>query len=88
LVLVAQREVPADLIVEGTLHVTTTPPEDALQGLITANARLSVNTKNGEHLIDAFELDTRGGGFTAQVAIRQALERLEAELTTRLKEHP
>jgi hypothetical protein len=87
LVLIAQREVAADLMVEGNLHMTTTPPDDALQGLITANARLSVNTKKGEHLIDAFDLDTRGGGFTAQAAIRQALERLEVELAKRLKEH-
>jgi hypothetical protein len=87
LVLIAQREVPANLMVEGTLHMTTTPPDDALQGLITANATLSVNTTSGERLVDAFDLDTRGGGFTAQAAIRQALERLEAELTKRLKEH-
>jgi hypothetical protein len=88
LILVAQQEVPADLMVEGTLHMTTTPPDEALQGLITANGTLSIMTKKGEHLIDTFDLDTRGGGFTDQAAIRQALERLEAELTKRLKEHP
>lgn len=88
LAVIAQRELPADLIVEGTLHTTTTPPDESLQGLITAKARLSVTTKNGEHLIDGFDLDTRGGGFTAEDAIRQALERLDAEFTKRLKEHP
>jgi|GEM_PF-6244745 len=88
LILIAQHEAPADLMVEGTLHMTTTPPDEALQGLITANATLSVHTKKGEHFIDAFDLDTRGGGFTDQAAIRQALERLETELAKRLKEHP
>jgi hypothetical protein len=87
LMLIAQRDLPSDVLVEGTLHMTTTAPDDALQGLITANAALSVTLKSGEHLIDGFDLDTRGGGFTAEAAIRQARERLEAEFTKRLKEH-
>jgi hypothetical protein len=88
LVLLAQRHLPARVTVEGTLHTTTTLPDGALQGLITAKARLSVTISDAGHLTDAFDLDTRGGGFTPEAAIRQARERLDAELTNRLKEHP
>lgn len=87
LILIAQRELPSNLTIEGTLHMATTPPDEALQGVITANARLSVTTKNAKHLIDGFDLEARGGGFTAEAATSQALERLEAEFSKRLKEH-
>lgn len=88
LVLIAQRELPADVMVEGTLHTTTTPPDDALQGLITANATLTVTTKDVGRLLDTIDLNTRGGGFTAEAALSQARERLDAEFIKRLKEHP
>lgn len=87
LVRIAQRELPSDLTIEGTVHIATTPPDQALQGVITANARLSVTTKNAKQLIDGFDLQARGGGFTVEAATSQALERLEAEFSKRLKEH-
>ncbi|HXA15876.1 MAG TPA: hypothetical protein VN380_02700 [Thermoanaerobaculia bacterium] len=81
---IAEQAACAGCRVQGRLSVTTTV-EHQLQDIVTANLRLSLTITQPDGLVRSFTLTSRGGGFTRDVAIDQALERMAASLTKSLR---
>jgi hypothetical protein len=87
LVIAAQRVIGGRVSLDGNLRTATSTPDEQLQGIITTHLTLAVTVTEASHIIDAFELQSTGGGFTGDAAILQARQRLQAKLIKRLQEH-
>lgn len=61
-------------------------PDDETEGLVTARLSISVQvfSTRSAAMIDSFELEERGGGFSEKTAETQATQRLAAAIRTRL----
>ena len=70
--------------IEGALSSSTEHEAD-LGGLLTTRILLQVTVVDSSGgLVDAFQLTSRGGGFSADAAMHQALERIGLALQNRL----
>jgi hypothetical protein len=80
----AEQAACAGCRVRGRLSIATTV-EHQLQDIVTANLRLSLTITQSDGRERSFTLTSRGGGFTRDVAIDQARERMAASLTESLR---
>jgi hypothetical protein len=84
---VARKASGAKRSIEGRLRTSVGAPDPSLQDLITATVTLNVTiTDRAGNVTNAFELITRGGGFTADAATHQARERMKTALSERLEQ--
>src|SRR5437870_3191364 len=84
---VAARAVLPGQSVDGHLRTAVGAPDANLQDLVTVTLTLNATIRDsGGNVTDAFELMTRGGGFTAEAATHQARERLKTAFIDRLRQ--
>lgn len=83
LVAVAQSLAPKGMIVEGSLAEVSEQSEE-LQGMFTVFMTLEITVRRSGSIVKAFTVESKGGGFRAEQARNQALQRLTAAFEKRL----